>query len=149
MERGNLLSPDYKKPNNCSSAWSSVCFGASLLRQGIIWRIGNGESTHFWTDNWSSIGILSNLAIDPSMIDEDLLVQNFWVENEWDSIMLYACLPAEIVERILCIPISNSRMIFDKPIWQYTPTGKFSVNSAYHGKWKHIWRFPAALLPLN
>lgn len=121
-----------------------------------MWRIGDGASTHFWTDKWSSVGILSDHALDTSLIDNDLLVQDFWVNNEWDKVLLYACLPPDIVEQITCIPISMSGLC-DRLIWTHTANGKFSVKSAYlstmddstnHSHvWKLIWnlRIPPKL----
>lgn len=32
--------------------------------------------------------------------------QDFWVNNEWDETLLYACLPFDIVTQIICIPLS-------------------------------------------
>jgi hypothetical protein len=149
LNSNSLLNPSYQKPALCSSTWSSICFGASLLRQGLYWRIGNGESAHFWTDNWSGCGTLCNFALDPSIIDEALLVHDFWVKNEWDETLLYACLPSDIVTQILCIPLSCYGYN-DKLIWKHSPTGIFSVKSAYtssivdppvsNGPWKSIWR---------
>jgi hypothetical protein len=26
--------------------------GVDLIKEGIIWRIGNGESVNIWTDTW-------------------------------------------------------------------------------------------------
>lgn len=151
LQNTNLLNPTYKKPTLCSSTWSSVCFGASLLRQGLIWRIGNGASVFFWTDHWSDCGLLADKALDPSMVDNELLVQDFWIDNDWDITLLYACLPPEVVEKILCTPTSRCSQN-DKLIWKHTPNGTFSVKSAYfssfdhtnmpHGKWKSIWSLP-------
>lgn len=82
------------------------------------------------------------------MIDNDLLVQDFWSNNEWDRVLLYACLPPDIVEQILCISISVSGYE-DKLTWNHTTNGKFSVKSVYlstlevstgHSHaWKLIW----------
>lgn len=72
-----LQNASYKKPSTSSSTWSSVCYGASLMRNGLTWRIGNGLSTHFWTDQWSGCGVLSDHALDPSMVYFELLVQDF------------------------------------------------------------------------
>lgn len=149
LKSNSLLNPSYKKPALCSSTWSSICFGASLLRQGLYWRIGNGETAHFWIDNWSGCGTLCTFAMDPTIIDEELLVHDFWINNEWDDSLVYACLPPDIVAQTLCIPISccGSR---DKLIWKHNPNGIFSVKSAYNssivaspmpnGPWKPIWK---------
>lgn len=77
LKNYNILTSSYKKPTSCSSTWSGVCHGASLLRQGLVWRIGNGEYAHFWTDAWSGSGILYNKALDPSMVDNNLFVHDF------------------------------------------------------------------------
>ncbi|XP_062007342.1 uncharacterized protein LOC133724594 [Rosa rugosa] len=96
----------------------------------------------------SGIGILCDHAIDQSMVDKDLMVQDFWIGKEWDATLLFACLPSEIAEKILSIPIGLSNSP-DKPIWSHSSTGKFSVKSAYYGVinptmrnnsiWKSIW----------
>ncbi|KAK9941797.1 hypothetical protein M0R45_007491 [Rubus argutus] len=148
LRKDNLLADSYKKPTSCSSTWSSVCYGASILRKGLKWRIGDGASAHFWTNKWSDAGILGNHALDSSMIDNDMLVQDFWNNNEWDRILLYACLPPEIVEQIISIPISISGHE-DRLIWNHSTNGQFSVKSAYLStlevniglsqSWKLIW----------
>jgi hypothetical protein len=119
------------------------------LRQGLIWRIGNGVSNRFWANQWSGCGSLDSKALDPSMVDNELLVQDFWIHNEWDTTMLYACLLPDMVEMILSIPISSSSQR-DKLIWKLTLNGTFSVKSAYFSSmdlppvasshWKQIWK---------
>lgn len=42
-----------------------------------MWKIGNGASAHFWTDSWFGCGIFKEHALDPTMVDTDLLVQDF------------------------------------------------------------------------
>ena len=132
----------------CSSTWSSICFGAPLLRQGLVWRIGNGESAHFWTDEWSGCGTLCHHALDPTIVDHNLFVHAFWINYEWNTTLLYACLPPEVVGKILCIPISTCGHR-DMLIWKHNANGVFSVKSGYAssitqspvtaGPWKLIW----------
>lgn len=62
-----------KKPAVCSSTWTSVCYGASLLRNCLMWRVENGASVHFLTDYWSECGILSDHALD------DILQWWMWI----------------------------------------------------------------------
>lgn len=33
------------------------------------------------------------------MVDHEVLVQDFLIENEWDATLLYACLPPQVVEK--------------------------------------------------
>lgn len=35
-----------------SYSWRSILFGLELLREGIIWRVGNGSSINIWHDPW-------------------------------------------------------------------------------------------------
>lgn len=86
-----------------------------------MWRIA-----HFWTDKWYGVGILREHALDPLLVDNDLLVQDFWSNNDWDRVLLFACLPSAIVEQIACIPISTFG-VCDCLIWTHTANGKFSV----------------------
>ncbi|CAL2228836.1 unnamed protein product [Prunus armeniaca] len=44
---------------DCSTTWKGVMYGVELLRQGIGWRVGKGDTTKFWKDS--------------SLIDEPLL----------------------------------------------------------------------------
>ena len=148
LKHSSLMDDSYKKLSACSSTWNSVCYGASLLRNGLTWRIGNGASALFWKDRWSGAGILKEYALDSSLVDNDLVVQDFWSNNDWDKVLLVACLPLKIVEQITCIPISTNGLC-DRLIWTHTANGKFSVKSAYlstmnetsrHSNvWKLIW----------
>nr|TKW10040.1 hypothetical protein SEVIR_6G099700v2 [Setaria viridis] len=35
-----------------SYMWRSILRGAQLLKEGLIWRIGNGEKVKIWEDPW-------------------------------------------------------------------------------------------------
>jgi hypothetical protein len=35
-----------------SYTWRSILRGAELLKDGLIWRIGNGENVKIWKDPW-------------------------------------------------------------------------------------------------
>uniref|UniRef100_A0A7N2N2Z4 RNase H type-1 domain-containing protein n=1 Tax=Quercus lobata TaxID=97700 RepID=A0A7N2N2Z4_QUELO len=41
-----------KVPNSASHAWKSIIKGREVIRKGGLWRIGDGRSINFWTDNW-------------------------------------------------------------------------------------------------
>jgi hypothetical protein len=47
---GNLLDTVFNKYS--SSSWKGVEYGLELLKKGIIWRVGNGNSIRIWRDNW-------------------------------------------------------------------------------------------------
>jgi hypothetical protein len=37
---------------NPSSSWTAIAYGLELLKKGLIWRVGNGESVRIWRDSW-------------------------------------------------------------------------------------------------
>jgi hypothetical protein len=38
--------------NRPSFAWRSICNSRALLKEGLMWRVGNGESIQIWHDKW-------------------------------------------------------------------------------------------------
>jgi len=48
--RGSLV--DTAFCSNASSSWHGVMHGLELLKQGIIWRVGNGSQILIWRDPW-------------------------------------------------------------------------------------------------
>jgi hypothetical protein len=83
-----------------SYTWRSIVRGIQALKEGIIWRVGNGESIKIWEDPWIPRGltrrpitpkgavILSKVSglIDPSTgsWDVQLLREIFWEEDVKD-----------------------------------------------------------------
>ena len=37
---------------NSSSTWQGIAYGLELLKKGLIWRVGNGQSIRIWRDSW-------------------------------------------------------------------------------------------------
>ena len=48
--RGSLV--DTAFCSNASATWQAVIHGLELLKQGIIWRVGNGSQIRIWRDPW-------------------------------------------------------------------------------------------------
>jgi hypothetical protein len=46
----NLLDTSFTSA--ASQTWRAIEHGLELLKQGIIWRVGDGESIRIWRDNW-------------------------------------------------------------------------------------------------
>jgi hypothetical protein len=38
--------------NGCSYTWHIIIQGLEVLKEGAIWRIGNGQQVNIWTDPW-------------------------------------------------------------------------------------------------
>ncbi|CAN0846303.1 LINE-1 retrotransposable element ORF2 protein [Linum grandiflorum] len=117
--------------SNSSPAWKSLCFGATLLRQGAFWQFGNGESFCPLQDNW----LLSPRPTPASLLHphnnhlpplSDFHKHGIWLEDK-----LQRYFSPRSVELIRMIPLPKTR-IADKLTWACSPNGNFSVNSAYH-----------------
>jgi hypothetical protein len=39
-------------PKRASFTWKSILHGRDLLKEGLVWRVGNGESIEVWNQNW-------------------------------------------------------------------------------------------------
>jgi hypothetical protein len=48
--QGNII--DTVFTGNPSSTWTAIAYGLELLKKGLIWRTGNGQSVRIWQDNW-------------------------------------------------------------------------------------------------
>lgn len=48
--RGNLVDTVFRK--EASPVWRGIEHGLQLLKEGIIWRVGDGENIRIWRDNW-------------------------------------------------------------------------------------------------
>jgi hypothetical protein len=46
----SLLSATLK--DGCSYTWRSIMQGVEVLRDGVIWRVVNGQSIKIWEDPW-------------------------------------------------------------------------------------------------
>lgn len=53
---GQVLSrffyPGGASKSGISYTWRSILKGVELLREGVIWRTGDGTSMHIWNDPW-------------------------------------------------------------------------------------------------
>jgi hypothetical protein len=47
---GSLL--DAIELSGCSYSWRSIVRGIQALKEGLIWRVGNGEKLNIWLDPW-------------------------------------------------------------------------------------------------
>ena len=54
----------------------------------IVVKLGNGRSTSLWFDNWSNIGVLSNIVTYRDMydarIEADMTVKDMVVNGNWN-----------------------------------------------------------------
>jgi hypothetical protein len=114
-----------------SQVWRAIMEGRETLAQGLIRRIGTGENTYAWDDNWiPRDGALrpfaSRMAHPPPKVC-DFMDQT---ARQWDEEKLNTWFFPLDVEVIKTIPIST-RTQDDFWAWHYDRKGMFTVRSAY------------------
>lgn len=87
-------------------------------------------SSSFLSANWTGSGAIMDLLADPPPFLQSARISEIYGENGWDLSMLALYLPAEVVQLVssFSFPFCGER---DKLIWEPTPSGLFSVSSAY------------------
>jgi hypothetical protein len=116
-----------------SYAWRSIFSSQNILKEGLYWRIGNGEKTYIWGEKWVPLSSSYSIQSPPKhgyegarvsdLIDKDL--------GWWDMDVLGNLFREEEVRAIKSIPLSRTNQP-DMMIWRGTVNGQFSVKSAYH-----------------
>ena len=115
-----------------SIVWRNIMKCRELIRQGLIWTVGDGKDILFWQDNWiENRNLLELLEIeDHDAVDLDLKVSEFIEDKHWNGHKLNLYLRnQDIVHKIFGIPIPISD-IEDSFCWGLSITGIFTTNSA-------------------
>uniref|UniRef100_A0A452XY77 Reverse transcriptase zinc-binding domain-containing protein n=1 Tax=Aegilops tauschii subsp. strangulata TaxID=200361 RepID=A0A452XY77_AEGTS len=117
--------------NHPSQIWRAVIEGRDTLKQGLIRRIGNGETTNIWGTNWiprkeNMRPIVSLLAQPPQYVSELIDSAN----ARWNVPLLEQVFLPYDTAAIQRIPICT-RNFKDFWSWGFEKNGIFSVRSAY------------------
>lgn len=123
-------------------AWRSIWESIPLLKEGMMWRIGDGSKIKIREDKWipypqphhfqALVQVLNPEARVCELIDFDT--------NWWNVPLLAQLFPADIVEVICNIPISP-RLMKDRLVWAGNKNGQFFVRSAYFLDLERVNRF--------
>jgi hypothetical protein len=121
-------------PKQASFTWRSIIFGRDLLKEGLIWRIGDGSDIRVMADRWIPRASLQRSyglrpAKDVSKVSELLLESG----GGWKVDKLSELFFEEDVADILKIPVGRAGTR-DNLAWNYPKNEIFSVKSAYHLK---------------
>jgi hypothetical protein len=116
-----------------SYMWRSIWNAQPLLKEGLMWRIGDGASVKIWGDKWIPNTSSHQLAVPtiPPLAESKVQMLIDRDSNWWNIPLLEQLFPLQIVEHICQIPIAP-RSAEDRMIWSGSLNGQFSVRSAYH-----------------
>jgi hypothetical protein len=119
-------------PKRASYTWRSIVKGRELLKEGLVWRVGDGASIRVMEDNW----IPRNSAQHPLGCKEEecpVYLKDFLLPSggAWDETKLESYFYEQDVQDILQIKVGRPGWA-DFRAWNYTKNGQFSVRSAYH-----------------
>jgi hypothetical protein len=146
---------DAKLGHSPSYTWRSIWSTIPLLTLGYRWRIGDGKSINVWSDPW--IRTRNNMkptTPSPYHLSHLTVSQLFdHQQNTWDLTLLNSIMNTQDVSDICKIPL-YSRALSDSVVWTSTPSGCYTVKSAYKlcisltdheslprvdGNWKDVW----------
>lgn len=116
--------------SNPSYIWRSMLWSRDIIREGIMWKVGNGQSINARRDVWipslSEGRIKSNISYDSNILLKELLSSNGeWNISKANSLFL----PFE-VKAIQRTPIMGVDYP-DRRFWRFDKSGTYSVKSGY------------------
>jgi hypothetical protein len=114
-----------------SQIWRALVEGRDVMKQGLIRRIGTGETTDAWNHNW----LPRDFMLRPLVChkeDPPILVSSFIDDTTctWKNNLLEECFLPMDCEIIRSIPLS-SRRFDDTWAWHYERKGVLMVSSVY------------------
>nr|XP_023911810.1 uncharacterized protein LOC112023433 [Quercus suber] len=115
-----------------SYAWRCIMAAREIVARGSKWSIGNGEQVRIWTDRWlPTTRSFKAVSPRPPHAESELVASLIDMDRRgWDVTKVRNTFMPQEAQVILGIPISP-RLPQDSLIWAWTPTGRFTVNSAY------------------
>ncbi|XP_070054442.1 uncharacterized protein [Nicotiana tomentosiformis] len=99
----------------------------------ILWEMNRG-STNVWHENWTGVGALYHVLPLEFHINKELQeVAELRDEEGWNDQLLDQTFPEDIAEHLRKeVHFDHTDDYWDTPRWMPTPSGKFSVSSAWN-----------------
>jgi hypothetical protein len=116
-----------------SYAWKSITQARKVIREGAVWRISSGQTTKIWGDRWVPGVTSCRISSDRHYFPENAKVANLIdpTLGTWKKAVIEHIFSPIEAQQILGLPL-GSPASKDTLYWPFTPSGKFSVRSAYH-----------------
>ena len=109
-----------------SFAWRSIQGSNDLVKEGLIWRVGNGKTTRIWKDRWIPLPTTFMVCSPPSLLDPNETVSRLIDADTkwWDYAMLEKLFTREVIMKIQSVPLSTTNQE-DALIWRGTTNRLF------------------------
>ncbi|XP_042973059.1 uncharacterized protein LOC122304861 [Carya illinoinensis] len=116
-----------------SFMWKSLWDSLSLLKEGLVWRVGNGKSIKIWGDRWVPKAVTFKIQSPIQILNAEARVEELLSgENGgWNEGLIKQVFDKEEAAIVCNLPISFSKLP-DKQIWAFSKNGIYNVKSAYH-----------------
>lgn len=146
--------PTILTQGNCPPIWRGTAKVRPLLKVNLGWAIGTREVIQSWEDSWlPNTRPLKALARSLEGIPMVCYLKDtVFTDGSWNLQAFRDHLLEDVARKIVSISPPHPMVILDKVIWLHSPTGRFSVKSAYQkvkedtwheraGIWKFPWRY--------
>ena len=124
----------------CFFAWRSILQTRDVINKDAVWRVGNGESIkileHQWLQEHSNSKIVSPRTVSDVIFVKDLFLAG---RRVWDPGLVHRLFLPWEADLICKIPVGEEPAT-DLLVWPLTPTGDYSVRSAYRLLESNAWR---------
>jgi hypothetical protein len=116
-----------------SFAWRSIHNSCDLLKEGLIWGVGNGQKARIWKEKWIPTPSTHRVTSPPTFLDCNSTVCALIDEHtkRWDTQLLEELFINEEAKVIQSIPLSCTHQE-DIQIWRGTKNGLSTMKSAYY-----------------
>ncbi|KAG8493054.1 hypothetical protein CXB51_010395 [Gossypium anomalum] len=116
---------------NCSHFWRSLSKVWPLLRENLIWSIGDGSSIRSWKDTWiPEFGPLLPYAAAHSSLNLECNLRDWVLPNgTWNLDLVRLWLPEDIIICIVSITPLHLDGGIDRIIWAHSAKQKLLTNA--------------------
>jgi hypothetical protein len=121
---------------NASPVWKGIMWAAQATNMGYRWQVGDGRRIRFWEDQWFSS---CSLAIQYWDLYSIINEQGVTIREAWDGQNLRSTFRRTVSGKVFALwhellQIASDitfREEVDQPIWQFSSSGRFSVQTLY------------------
>jgi hypothetical protein len=124
---GDVL--EAKAEQGISYTWRGILHGIDLLKQGVIWRIGDGTQVRIWDDPWIPKLWCRKVATPRNGLLTKVSELISPITGNWDVQLVKDTFWPGDVDMILNIPLREGAVDFRA--WHFDPKGVHAVKQAY------------------